>query len=218
MTNSSKGHFIVIEGLEGAGKSTALHTIKNVLDSHNIDFIMTREPGGTVIGERLRSMIKSLDPDKTLDARAELLLLYASRVQLLTEVVCPALEHGKWVLADRFELSTYAYQGGGRQLDKKFIDCLSHHCLQGLKPDITLFLDVSPEKGLQRAKKRSQFDRIEQESLAFFDKVHKRYHDLIKELQNVAVIDANQQLSAVQQDIISVFKQYIKNHAVNVSN
>ena len=217
MTNSPKGHFIVIEGLEGAGKSTALHTIKNVLDSYNIDFMTTREPGGTVIGERLRSMIKSLDSGKTLDARTELLLLYASRVQLLQEVVYPALQDGKWVLADRFELSTYAYQGGGRQLDKTFIDCLSQYCLQGLKPDITLFLDVSPEKGLQRAQKRSQFDRIEQESLSFFDKVYERYHSLIKDLDNVVVVDANQQLSAVQKDIASVFTQYIKNHAVNVS-
>ncbi|WP_412754084.1 dTMP kinase [Legionella londiniensis] len=217
MTLTSKGHFIVVEGLEGAGKSTALNTIKGFLASRTAECITVREPGGTPTGELLRHIITNAHAEEMLDARAELLLLYASRVQLLEQVILPALARGSWVLADRFELSTFAYQGGGRKLDHEFIECLSTHCLKGFRPNLTLFLDISPEKGLRRAKKRGRIDRIERESLAFFNDVYKSYHDHIRTMEHVVVIDASKPLAQVQSDIQIALEDYMKHHAANAS-
>ena len=118
------GQFIVVEGLEGAGKSTAINTIKAVLNQHHYAVLETREPGGTGIGEVIRGLIKEKSLTETLEARSELLLFYAARVQLIEQVIRPTLEKGTWVLADRFELSTFAYQGAGRGLDINFIQQL----------------------------------------------------------------------------------------------
>ena len=206
---TSKGHFIVIEGLEGAGKSTALHTIKRLLGDHVPEIITTREPGGTRVGEVARHLIKEPTPDEILDARAELLLLYASRVQLVEQVIKPALARGCWVIGDRFELSTWAYQGGGRKLDREMIGHLSSFCLQNFKPDLTIFLDISPELGLKRALKRGKADRIEQESLNFFQNVYRSYHEQLKKMNNVAIIDASLPLPAVQNTIRQVLNAYL---------
>jgi dTMP kinase len=204
-----RGRFIVIEGLEGAGKSTALSTIKRFLSPHVPEIIVTREPGGTKVGETARSLIKEINTSEPLDPRAELLLFYAARVQLLEQVILPALKRGCWVLADRFELSTFAYQGGGRQLDEDMIKRLSEFCLQDFTPDLILFLDISPKIGLERAHKRGKTDRIEQESLQFFTKVCQSYHKHIEQLQNVVVIDASQPLSSVQYSIRSALENYM---------
>lgn len=207
---SNKGHFIVVEGLEGAGKSTALTTIKRFLAGHVAEVITTREPGGTRVGEVARQLIKETVPAEPLDARTELLLLYASRVQLVERVIRPALNRGCWVLADRFELSTWAYQGGGRKLGRDMIAHLSSFCLQDLQPDLIVFLDISPQQGLKRAFKRGKADRIEQESLAFFTDVYNSYHEQIKTMNNVVVIDASKPLLAVQHAIHSALENHIK--------
>jgi dTMP kinase len=205
---SKIGHFIVVEGLEGAGKSTALATIKQFLTQQVDEFITTREPGGTAIGEVIRELIKHPPQHEHLDSRAELLLLYTSRVQLIEQVIKPALKRGASVLADRFELSTYAYQGGGRGLDIQMIQQLSKLCVEGISPNLILFLDVDPEIGLTRAQSRGHSDRIERESLVFFESVRRAYHETIKKLQQVVMIDANQPEMMVKQSITRALEHY----------
>lgn len=206
---SELGRFIVVEGLEGAGKSTAVHTIQHFLAQNVGSFITTREPGGTAIGEMIRQLIKHSPDDEPLDARAELLLLYTSRLQLVNEVIKPALNAGTWVLGDRFELSTFAYQGGGRGLDVRMIEQLSAFCLQGFAPDLVLFLDVEPALGLRRALGRGEADRIEKEPLDFFTSVCQAYHAKIKTMNQVVVIDANQSEADVQQAILAALSSYL---------
>lgn len=211
--NALRGQFIVVEGLEGAGKSTALDTIKQILAVRTPELILTREPGGTRVGEVLRGLIKESTPGEALDPRAELLLFYAARVQLLERVIRPALNRGAWVLADRFELSTFAYQGGGRKLDETMISHLSSFCVGDLVPDLTLFLDVSPELGLKRAGLRGAMDRIEQESLVFFRDVHDAYHRHIQTMPDVVVIDASLPLDEVRQSITTAIEHHLASHA-----
>ncbi|KTD22311.1 dTMP kinase [Legionella lansingensis] len=211
---TKQGRFIVVEGLEGAGKSTAIQTIRQYLQDFLPEMIITREPGGTRVGETVRNLIKENVPNESLDPRVELLLLYAARVQLLEQVIRPALNKGTWVLADRFELSTFAYQGGGRHLAQEMISTLSTFCLQNFKPDLIIFLDIKPEQGLVRARKRSAADRIEQESLAFFTDVFNSYHEMIQTMDNVICIDASQPLEKVQEDIITQLKTFIAHHAI----
>lgn len=207
-----KGRFIVVEGLEGSGKTTAITTIKRCLAPFVPELILTREPGGTHVGEVVRTLIKEQVPGEPLDARAELLLFYAARVQLRQQVIEPALQRGAWVLADRFEMSTFAYQGGGRHLDDGMLGHLSHFCLDGLQPDLILFLDVSPEVGLERAQKRGKLDRMEQESLSFFTDVHAAYHRQLATLPQAVVIDGTRSLAAVQHQIRATIERFIRDN------
>lgn len=207
-----RGRFIVLEGLEGAGKSTAISTIKRFLTPRISELIITREPGGTVVGESIRQILKTHIPNEPLDARAELLLFYAARVQLLEQVILPALERGAWVLADRFELSTFAYQGGGRKIELDFIHQLSTSCLQGLQPDLMLFLEINPKIGLQRALLRSKMDRIESESLDFFERVYQSYHEHLPRFKRVEMIDASKPLGEVQYLIREALRKYMATH------
>ncbi|WP_133129795.1 dTMP kinase [Legionella yabuuchiae] len=206
---SERGHYIVVEGLEGAGKSTAIKTIKSYLASHVEHLILTREPGGTRVGEVARELIKEINPDQPLDPRTELLLLYAARIQLMELVIKPALAEGTWVLADRYELSTFAYQGGGRKMDPTLISQLSSFSMQGFKPDLVIFLDVSPKRGLKRAQSRGTTDRIEQEDLSFFQDVYQSYHEHIKTMDNVIIIDAGKPLKVVQNLIKDALDSYV---------
>ncbi len=203
------GKLIVIEGLEGAGKSTAVATITHLLHQRNLKVISTREPGGTTIGELLRDIIKDPQYKDSLNDKSELLLMYAARVQLIEEVIKPALAQGIWVIADRFELSTYAYQGGGRGVNLEMIQQLSRFCLAGFTPDLTLYLDLSPEEGMTRAKARGQFDRIEQQAMEFFHKVHAMYLQCIKEQPNIVRVDAQHSLAQVQQHIVDALNHFI---------
>lgn len=203
-----KGKFIVVEGLEGAGKTTAMQAIRDYLDSKNQSLVITREPGGTRVGELVRSMIIEEVPGESLDGRTELLLLYAARVQHVTQIIKPALHQGDWVLSDRFELSTIAYQGGGRGIDLSLIYQISDICLQGFAPDITFFLDIKPEVGLHRVSQRGKSDRMESESLDFFHKVYQAYHQAIAQMQGIIVIDASQPLPIVQKSIIAHLEQF----------
>lgn len=204
------GKLIVIEGLEGAGKSTAVNTIIDLLSQKNIECITTREPGGTPIGELLRQIIKSAEYDEVLSDKTELLLLYAARIQLLEEVIKPALQEKKWVIADRFELSTLAYQGGGRGVPFEIINKLSAFCLDGFKPDLTLYLDITPELGMERARLRGKFDRIEQQSIDFFHRVHNSYMQYIYNHPEITIINASQVLDDVRNDIIHSVTAFIE--------
>ena len=206
----SSGKLIVIEGLEGAGKSTAVKTVIDLLAKKNIETITTREPGGTSIGELLRTIIKNPEYSDILDDKSELLLLYTARIQLIEEVIKPALNQGYWVIADRFELSTMAYQGGGRGLDMSILKKLSSFCLNGFKPDLTLYLDISPKLGMDRAKLRGAFDRIEQQAIDFFHRVHAAYLQEIKGDPEISIIDASASLPEVEQAIQKAVKQFIE--------
>jgi len=208
---STRGRFIVFEGIEGAGKTTAISIARNMLLLSIPEVVTTREPGGTLLGESIRSLIKA-SSSEPMDTRAELLLFYAARVQLMTQVILPALERGAWVLADRFELSTFAYQGGGRGLPRRMIEELSLLCLEGVKPDLTVFMDVDPERGLQRVSSRGPKDRIEQESLHFFKQVSDCYRTEIKHYPHVHVIDANQAAEDVELNVLTLFKQQLQSH------
>ncbi|GGW60202.1 dTMP kinase [Alishewanella tabrizica] len=193
-----KGKFIVIEGLEGAGKSTAIATVNAWLVKKGLPVVCTREPGGTPLAEQLRSLVKQADPSEHIAPETELLLMYASRVQLLRNVIEPALEAGTWVLADRHDMSSRAYQGGGRQLGDSLINTLRHAVLGTTRPDFTLYLDIDPALGLARAARRGELDRIEQEQLAFFERTRATYLAIAATEPNIVVIDAGQSIEQVQ--------------------
>lgn len=205
------GKLIVIEGLEGAGKSTAINTVLELLSERAIKVSTTREPGGTQIGEQLRTLIKNPEYSDVLEDKTELLLFYAARIQLLEEIIKPALNRGEWIIADRFELSTLAYQGGGRGLCLEMIKHLSKFCLGDFKPDLTLYLDLEPELGLQRVKSRGAFDRIEQQTIEFFHRVHDQYIQEIEFIPNLIKIDASLPIENVQKEIIKAMIPFIEN-------
>ncbi|OCG43496.1 dTMP kinase [Gilliamella sp. Choc5-1] len=204
------GKFIVIEGLEGAGKTTAINAAAQILNQHNInDLQFTREPGGTPIAEALRNIIKNGLDNEPLTDKAELLMLYAARIQLIDNIIKPALKAGKWVIGDRHDLSTQAYQGGGRRLDTTFITTLKQQVLGDFKPDLTLYLDVDPEIGLMRAKARGKLDRIEQQSLPFFERTRQHYLELAKQDKTIITIDAAQSIGNVTKQIEQILTKWL---------
>jgi dTMP kinase len=203
---SSNGKFIVIEGLEGAGKSTAIATVKQYLESRGHQVVCTREPGGTPLAEQLRTLVKQADLQEQIAPETELLLMYASRVQLLTNVIRPALAAGNWVLADRHDLSSRAYQGGGRQLGDSLLDTLRTAVLGDTRPDLTLYLDIDPALGLARAASRGELDRIEQEQLSFFQRTRAKYLEIAAKEPNIVVIAAGQPLEQVQQALLRALR------------
>ncbi|GAB5379061.1 MAG: dTMP kinase [Aliiglaciecola sp.] len=207
MTN--KGKFIVIEGLEGAGKSSAISTVKQVLESLGKQVVCTREPGGTPMAECIRDCVKQ-DWVETVTQEAELLLMYAARVQLLENVIKPNLEKGHWVIGDRHDLSSQAYQGGGRQIATEKMQALSQIALSGFKPDFTLYMDVEPKMGLERARGRGELDRIEQEDISFFERTRTRYLSLAKKDENIVVINSMQNIDAVHDDIIKSLRSFVE--------
>ena len=164
--------FLVIEGLEGAGKSTAVSTVINWLAEQGItDVITTREPGGTKLAEKMRAIVKDVDTEEPLTESAELMLMYAARAQLVENVIKPALAKGQWVVGDRHDLSSIAYQGGGRGFDIGVLNTLRQVAIGDFKPDMTLLLDIDPAVGLERAKVRGELDRIELEQLSFVERI-----------------------------------------------
>ncbi|WP_312949086.1 dTMP kinase [Superficieibacter sp.] len=196
--------YIVIEGLEGAGKTTARDAVVQTLQDLGIgDLQFTREPGGTILAEKLRSLVLDIRStgDETIVDKAEVLMFYAARVQLVETVIKPALAAGKWVIGDRHDLSTQAYQGGGRGVDREMLATLRDAVLGDFRPDLTLYLDVTPEVGLKRARARGELDRIEQESLNFFNRTRARYQELAAQDPSIRTIDATQPLEKVLSDI-----------------
>jgi dTMP kinase len=205
----SKNIFLTLEGIEGVGKSTAMSFIQTYLTHAKKDFVVTREPGGTPIAEQIRQLL--LTPSQeVMIPETELLLMFASRVQHIHSVISPALKAGKWVLSDRFVDASYAYQGGGRNIDFKYIEMLEHWLVQDIQPDITLLLDAPPEIGLMRAKHRSAHDRIEQEKRDFFERVRAAYLERARtEPKRFHIIDATLSIEAVEQHIKAILEQYI---------
>ena len=202
-----KGKFIVVEGLEGAGKSSAIATVKQYLQRAGHEVVCTREPGGTALAESLRTLVKQVQDNEVVAPQTELLLMYAARMQLLVNVIHPALSEGKWVLGDRHDMSSRAYQGGGRQLDETFINNLRHAVLGDLTPDLTLYLDIDPAIGLERARARGELDRIEQEQLTFFQRTRQKYLQIAASEPNIEVIDASQPLEQVQDSILAALRR-----------
>ncbi|MCW2474290.1 dTMP kinase [Candidatus Symbiopectobacterium sp. NZEC151] len=202
--------FIVIEGLEGAGKTSAQNTVLTTLRAHGVqDVVFTREPGGTPLAERLRDLIKQGADDERITDKAELLMLYAARVQLVENVIKPALARGSWVIGDRHDLSSQAYQGGGRGMDQQLMQSLRDTVLGTFRPDLTLYLDIPPEQGLARARQRGALDRIEQESLDFFARTRARYQALAAADATIVTVDASQSLDKVSADIEAALVQWL---------
>ncbi len=209
-----KGLFISVEGIEGAGKSTALEAVTESLLAAGTKHILTREPGGTPFAEEIRDLLL-LPRQETVISETELLLMYASRIQHVEELIKPNLEQGIHVVSDRFNDATFAYQGGGREINMSKIEQLDQWCLDGFKPDFTILLDLPVEIGLERATKRGEKDRIEKEQLAFFDKVRSAYLALAaKHTQRFKVIDATQTPAAVKEKILDSINQLLANHSV----
>ncbi|MBT2142763.1 MULTISPECIES: dTMP kinase [unclassified Rhodanobacter] len=192
-----RGKFISLEGGEGAGKSTLLAGLREHIEQHGIALVQTREPGGTAVGEAVRAIV--LDPAQHgVAAETELLLMFASRAQLVREVIEPALSAGQWVLCDRFADASYAYQGGGRGQPTPRIAELERWACAGVKPDLTLLLDLPVATGRARAAGRGDADRIEVEADAFFERVRTSYRErAAAEPQRFRVIDASQSPAAV---------------------
>lgn len=195
----SKGFLVSLEGPEGAGKTSILEALIPILEDRGIEVLSTREPGGVLIGEKIREVI--LDPSHTeMDPKTELLLYIASRRQHLVEKVLPALAAGKLVIMDRFIDSSVAYQGFGRGLDKEAIDWLNEFATDGLKPDLTLYFDIEVEEGLARIAANSdrEINRLDMEGLDLHRKVRQGYLSLLeKEADRIVKIDASLPLDQV---------------------
>ncbi|MGB0833084.1 MAG: dTMP kinase [Psychrobium sp.] len=201
--------FIVIEGLEGAGKSTAINHIKTVLSDNGVsNFISTREPGGTPLAEAMRALVKESRDDEELTVESELLLMYAARSQLVERVIKPALANGQWVIGDRHDLSSQAYQGGGRGLSD-IMAPIKQAVLGDFKPDLTLYLDIEPTLGLSRAQARGELDRIEQNAIEFFQRARAVYLDAVDKDESVVKIDASQSIEQVAADITTALTKFI---------
>ncbi|MFC6631741.1 dTMP kinase [Microbulbifer taiwanensis] len=205
-----RGKFITLEGGEGVGKSTNLQFVTEWLREKGIAFVQTREPGGTPLAEELRELLLSRR-EEAVDPTAELLMVFAARAQHLAQVIKPALERGDWVICDRFTDATYAYQGGGRQLDRALIAQLEETVQGDLRPDRVLLLDLDPQVGLERAASTGAADRFESEQLAFFQRVRAAYRERAEAApERYAVVDASRPLEQVQQQLQSELEKLLR--------
>jgi len=212
---AERGRFITFEGLDGCGKSTQLEKLAGVLRREGIEVITTREPGGTEIGERIRAVL--LDSRTAgLDPHAEMALMFASRAQLIAQVVLPARQAGRWVLCDRYTDSTEAYQGGGRQLGSEVVLRVHEVLCRGFWPDLTILMDSDVSSSVARARRRnraaaheaSDENRFEKESHAFFTRVRDAYLEIARrEPQRVALVDARPSLDVVHPEIVRVVRE-----------
>lgn len=203
------GKFIVIEGLEGAGKSSAIAIIKETLTAAGIDFVTTREPGGTPMAEAIRECVKQ-DWQEPIAQSTELLLMYAARSQLVNNIIKPELAKGKWVIADRHDWSSIAYQGGGREIDLADLRALKHITMGEFEPDFTLYLDIDPKLGLARAASRGALDRIELAGEAFFARCRAMYLHLVQaHAAKSVLINAEQTIEEVQAEVQTVLQRFI---------
>lgn len=204
-----RGRFITLEGSEGSGKSTNLNHIHQRLQQAGVDVVLTREPGGTPLGESIRELL--LDHrQQAMASDTELLLMFAARAQHLNELILPALETGKWVLCDRFTDATYAYQGAGRGIAHERIALLEQWVQGELRPDLTLFLDLPVAQGLARAGERAELDRFEREEVAFFERVRQGYlSQAAAHPQRYRVVDASPELPEVQAQLNRLIDDYL---------
>ena len=206
----TRGKFITLEGGEGVGKTTNLTFIKHYLQQHNISVVVTREPGGTALAERIRHLLLDKDSE-AISEHAELLLIFAARAQHIKHVIEPALARGDWVLCDRFTDATYAYQGGGRNMRVSTIEWLENLVQGNLRPDLTVLLDTPVDIGIDRARARGVLDRFESEKISFFENVRRAYL-LQAELhpERIKLIKANQPLADVQKALIDVVGIFLR--------
>ena len=189
--------FITLEGVEGAGKTTQKDALCVLMEANQIPYIETREPGGTPYAEAIRALLLDYTSDIPV-AKTELLLMFAARAQHLETKILPALANGTWVICDRFTDATYAYQGGGRQLPKIWIEVLESLVQETRRPDLTLIFDVPAEIGLSRASRRGTLDRIEAEDIAFFERVRVSYQEIAKQdPDRVLTLDATNDVQTV---------------------
>jgi dTMP kinase len=203
------GRFITVEGTEGAGKTSNIAFLQARLEAAGKTVVMTREPGGTPLGEAIRDLLLSHRGDG-MASDTELLLMFAARAEHIAQRIRPALAHGHWVLCDRFTDATYAYQGGGRGIDTDRIAALEHWVQGNLRPDLTIVLDVPVEIGLARAGSRSAPDRFERERAAFHEAVRLAYRQIaVREPGRVCLVDAAQPLPAVQADLQRVLDRFL---------
>lgn len=209
-------NYIVIEGLEGAGKTTARDVVVETLEQLGIrNMIFTREPGGTQLAEKLRSLVLDIRSvgDEVITDKAEVLMFYAARVQLVETVIKPALAQGIW--GDRRSPRSLdpGVSGGRRGIDQTMLATLRDAVLGDFRPDLTLYLDVTPEVGLKRARARGDLDRIEQESFDFFNRTRARYLELAAQDSRIRTIDATQPLDAVMRDIRATVTKWVQEQA-----
>lgn len=201
--------FITVEGIEGVGKTTSLDAVRAYLSGRGIEVCLTREPGGTVFGERLRELLLHGEHEEPLLGETEALLMFAARAQHIAGVIAPALARGEWVVCDRFTDATIAYQGGGRGVDPAFLECLREGVQRGLEPDLTLLLDAPAAVGRARIAARTP-DHFEREEVEFFEHVRRAYLRLAEQHpQRFEVIDAAQPQDAVIRQLEDALGRFI---------
>lgn len=215
-----KGKFIVFDAVDGAGKSTQIQLMKQyIINQLGKEVVMTREPGGTPIAEALRDIVKSVEYNEVITLETELALMYASRSQLVENRIKPALQKGKWVLGDRHDLSSHAYQGYGRQVPLQKIEMMKSLMMGDFEPDLNIILDIDPASGLERARGRGAMDRIEESGLGFFNRARNGYLELAKKSpHNCRVVNADQPIEKVAEDVLIAFNDWHSNPVIEYSN
>ncbi|KAB3531808.1 dTMP kinase [Alkaliphilus serpentinus] len=214
-----KGKFITIEGLDGAGKSTQINYMKSYLEKKGFKVLLTREPGGTNIGEKIRDIV--LDKAHAeMDSVTEALLYAASRAQHVSQVIMPALTRGEIVLCDRFVDSSMVYQGRGRNLGFDAVKAVNDFATRGLEPNLTLLFNINPDTSLKRINERGPGDRLEEEKPQFHFSVHKAYMDLAQRFTNrIKVINASQGIEDIRKEVEDILEKLIKEGEIHeVSN
>ena len=206
---TSRGLFITVEGGEGVGKSTNMAFLEDFLRRNGVELVVTREPGGTRLGEDIRQLLLEVR-DEQVTPQTELLLMFAARAQHIKERIEPALAAGKWVLCDRFTDATYAYQCGGRGVAVETVRTLETLVQGALRPDCTLLLDVNVSTGMARARERGELDRFEREAADFFERVRAMYLQLAQESSGrYRIIDASVPLEQVQEQLLKVCRELL---------
>ena len=201
-----EGKFITLEGIEGSGKSTNLSIIKQILDDNQINYIVTREPGGGPLGPNLREIL--LDKSNAISPTVEMLLMMADRKDHVDNVIKPNLKKGNWVISDRYLDSTIAYQGGGRQLDVNLINFLSAE-LDLPKPDLTLLFDLPVNEALERAKERSELDRFESEPEDFHNRIRDSYLEQASKNDRFKIVNSSKEIESVAEQVINYVNEFL---------
>lgn len=211
------GLFITLEGVEGGGKSSNIPFIEKLLARTGTEVVVTREPGGTKLGENIRNLLLDPDPETTIHPESELLLMFAARAQHFHQVILPALKAGKTVLCDRFTDASFAYQGAGRGIPIGKVAQLQTWLQGELRPDLTLIFDIDVEAGLARANSRGNPDRFEQEKIDFFQRVRNYYLERAPKRERYRIIDASGDIASVEAQLERVITTYIEQQSDAVS-
>jgi dTMP kinase len=210
-----KAAFIVVEGLEGAGKSTVINALSNFLTNLGHKVVCTREPGGTPMAEAIRDCVKQQWESETVTQETELLLMYAARSQLVHNVILPALNQNVFVIGDRHDLSSVAYQGGGRQVPLETLRSLKKLTLGEFGPDFTIYLDIEPSIGLARARGRGELDRIELAGLSFFERARSMYKQEINKMDSAVTVNAQNDQATVKRDVLDALALWYNSNKGN---